>query len=122
MFGIKTSLPPGKAAAHEIFLGFAAMESSEKELVAELLVRIAPGLAAQGAHAQGLPMGKIIQTLKKAFWAAWTGLRSPTKLAETLVKALETEPEGAELRTFTAAVAERVAAAVAPPAQGDKTP
>ena len=75
MFGVWVSLPPGTAAAHEIFKGFALFDQREKELVAEILAKVAPGLAAQGGQAQALPMGKILATLKAAFGAAWTGIR-----------------------------------------------
>jgi hypothetical protein len=112
MFGIKTSLPPGKAAAHEIFKGFATFDLAEKELVAGILVKIAPGLAAQGDTAQRLPMGKIMQALKAAFGVAWTGIMKPKKLVADLVDALETESEGKDLREFCAAVGNRCAGEV----------
>ena len=83
-------------------------------------------MAAQGDKAQALPMGKILATLKAAFGAAWTGILKPKKLAADLVAALETEAEGAELRSFCAAVANRcqaeVKAAAPELAQGAETP
>jgi hypothetical protein len=126
MFGIKTAPPPGKAAAHEIFKGFRLFDNGEKELVAGILAKVAPGLAAQGDSAQRLPMGKILSTLKAAFGVAWTGIMKPKKLLTDLVSELETAPEGEELRTFCAAVAGKckaeveAAAPVLAPAQGEQ--
>lgn len=117
MFGIKSAPLPGVAAAQIICDGFGRLSPDEKELVAELLVRLAPGLAAQGEHAKALPMSKILSTLREAFGEAWRGILKPKKLLADLVGALEQAPEGAELRGFCAAVAERCRAANAAPAE-----
>jgi hypothetical protein len=118
MWGIKSAALPGVAAALKVFEGFSALTDDEKRLVAQLIVKIAPGLAAHGDDAQALPMGKIMAMLKSACGAAWVGVIKPKKLLTDLVGAFESAPEGAELRKFCAEVVVECKAAL-PPSAGE---
>jgi hypothetical protein len=107
MFGIKSAPPPGTAAARALCAGWQGFTEEEKQAVAEILIRLAPALAAQGEKAQALPVGKIQAALGAAFRAAWVGILQPRKLIEQIVAALDEDPAAADLRAFCAAVAGR---------------
>jgi hypothetical protein len=107
VFGIRSAPPPGIAAVRALCLGWDGFSPEEKQALAEILVKVAPGLAAQGDRASALPLAKIQAALGAAFRAAWTGILQPRKLLEQIGAALETDPAAAELRAFCVAVGER---------------
>lgn len=93
--------------------GFAELTPAEKEAAADLLVRIAPSLAAQEGRAAALPMGKIWEIVWGAIKEAWIGIARPKVLAADLGAFLQSAPEAAELRAFCQVTAARIDAAAA---------
>jgi hypothetical protein len=111
IFGHRTAASPGAQAARIICDGFATFTDEQKRVLAEILVRLVPSLAAQGDRAAALPLETIKATLWKAVKAGWTGVFGLKDAARDFCAALETGPEAAPLREFCS----KVAASCAPP-------
>lgn len=112
MFGIGGKKGPpssaGRTGALKLFEGFATLTLDEKRAVAELIVQLAPSLAAHEGDVKRLPMAKIIDVIKRAGMAAWVGIMQPQKLLIDLGRALEEDPAGDELRKFCREVSGRI--------------